>query len=107
MVQRGWRSFLELAIKQKRQATWYNHFMKTLITRNSEILGGKPVIADTRMSVEVVLEFLAGGMEIKEILKEFPFLNKEQVQAAIGYAAKRIGEEGLYTATPHEIYHRR
>lgn len=91
---------------------WYTKDMKNLITSNPEILGGKPIIAGTRMSVEVLLEFLAGGMEIKEILKEFPFLTKEQIHAAISYGAKLAGEKKNYKnvkesarsqATPHEI----
>ena len=86
--------------------------MKKLITRNSAILGGKPIIAGTRMSVEVILEFLAGGMEIKEMLREYPYLTKEQIQAAIRYAAGKVGDIGTskeelqnvkLRATPHEI----
>lgn len=53
--------------------------MKNLISQDKNILGGKPIIAGTRMSVEVILEFLAGGMEIKEMLKEYPFLTREQI----------------------------
>ena len=64
--------------------------MKSLITQDPEILGGKPIIAGTRMSVEVILEFLAGGMEIKEMLREYSFLTREQIQAAIQYAAKQV-----------------
>ena len=84
--------------------------MKSLITRNPEILGGKPIIAGTRMSVEVILEFLAGGMEIKEMLKEFPFLTRKQIQAAIEYAVKAVGikrRTASLQAIPHEIYRRR
>lgn len=64
---------------------------QALITQNPKILGGKPIIAGTRISVEVILEFLAGGMEIKEMLREYPFLTKEQIQASIQYAAKQVG----------------
>lgn len=88
--------------------------MNKLITTNPKILGGKPIIAGTRMSVEVILEFLAGGMEIKELLKEFPFLTKKQIQAAIQFAAGRVGKEKSAKtiktefahpqATPHEIH---
>ena len=79
--------------------------MKVLITQDPKILGGKPIIAGTRMSVEVILEFLAGGMEIKEILKEFPFLTKKQLQAAIQYAAKKVtaNKSTSIQVTPHEI----
>lgn len=84
--------------------------MNKLITQDKKILGGKPIIAGTRMSVEVILEFLAGGMEIKEILKEYPFLSKDQIKAAIEYAAQRVGkervggEEASRIATAHEIH---
>ncbi len=60
---------------------------QALITQNPKILGGKPIIAGTRMSVEIILEFLAGGMEVKEMLREYPFLTREQIQASIQYAA--------------------
>jgi uncharacterized protein (DUF433 family) len=84
--------------------------MKKLITKDKKILGGKPIIAGTRMSVEVILEFLAGGMEIKEMLKQYPFLTRKQVESAIEYAAKRVGREDepvqiirSSAATVHEI----
>lgn len=91
--------------------------MKKLITQDPKILGGKPIIAGTRMSVESVLELLASGMEIKEILKEYPFLEKKHILAVIGYATKMVSQTKSYifdttktvhpqTAT-HEISRRR
>lgn len=59
---------------------------KNIIIQNPDILGGKPIIKGTRMSVESILELLSSGMEINEILKEYPFLKKEQIQASIDYA---------------------
>lgn len=70
--------------------------MKPLITNNPKILGGKPIIAGTRMSVEVILESLAGGMSMEEMLREYPFLKKKHIQAAIDYAAKMVGTEERY-----------
>lgn len=86
--------------------------MKSLITQNPEILGGKPIIAGTRMSIEVILESLAGGMSIEEMLREYPFLKKKHIQAAIDYAAKMVSKEESYLfkkASPftHEIRSRR
>lgn len=90
---------------------------KNLITQDPKILGGKPIIAGTRMSVEVILEFLAGGMEIKEMLKEYPFLSRKQIQAAIQYAAEKVGNGKKSSKTKlesiespailHEIHSRR
>lgn len=71
-------------------------YMKSLITQDAQILGGKPIIAGTRMSVESVLELLGSGMEIRDIQKEYPFLKKEQILAAIDYAAKVIGHSTLH-----------
>ncbi len=70
--------------------------MKNLITQNPDILGGKPIIAGTRMSVETILELISSGMEKKEIIKEYPFLTKKQIQAAVNYAAKLVGKEESY-----------
>ena len=91
--------------------------MKKIITQNPKILGGKPIIAGTRMSVESVLELLASGMEVNEILKEYPFLKKEYIQAAIKYATKLVGKTESYTfdtaknavnqVAAHEIRRRR
>lgn len=91
--------------------------MKNLITHDPDILGGKPIIAGTRMSVESILELLSSGEEIDEILKEYPFLKRKHVQAAINYAAKLIGKTESYffetaknsssQAILHEIHRRR
>ena len=69
---------------------------KNIITQDPEILSGKPIIAGTRMSVESVLELLSSGMEIKEILIEYPFLKKVQIQASIDYAKTLVGKEESY-----------
>ena len=70
--------------------------MKSLITQDPKILGGKPIIAGTRISVETILELISSGMEKNEILKEYPFLTKKQIQAAVNYAAKLVGKEESY-----------
>ena len=87
--------------------------MSNLITQNSGILGGKPIIKGTRMSVESILELLASGVEIDEILKDYPILKKEHILAAIEYASKLVGKTESYIfntaktanlqATAHEI----
>lgn len=86
--------------------------MKDLITQNPEILGGKPIIVGTRMSVETILELISSGMEINEILEQYPFLTRQKVEAAIDYAAKLVGKEESYIfdksrVVTHEISRRR
>ena len=60
------------------------------IIANSEILGGKPVIEGTRISVEQVLGLLAKGMTNEEIIKCYPILSEESIRAVLGYAARAL-----------------
>jgi len=62
---------------------------KRIISRLS-ILGGKPVIRGTRISVSLILNLIAHGMTADEIVEEYPHLKKEDVFAAIEYAEKVI-----------------
>ena len=70
--------------------------MNRKIVSNPKILGGKPVIAGTRISVELIMSLLASGMETKEILTEYPHLKKNDVKAAISFANSRIKREEIH-----------
>ena len=63
------------------------------IVENPEILGGKPVIEGTRISVEFVLGLLASGAGFDEILEDYPHLSKLDIQAYLEYAAKSCQNE--------------
>lgn len=63
---------------------------QTQIISNPEILGGKPVIAGTRISVELILDRITSGMNVKEILTDYPHLKTNQIQAAIAYARNLV-----------------
>lgn len=67
------------------------------IERDPEIMNGKPVIKGTRMSVEVILERLAGRHPIEELLSDYPFLTVEDIYAALEYALAAVQAE-----TSHE-----
>jgi uncharacterized protein (DUF433 family) len=56
------------------------------IITDPEILGGKPVIAGTRISVELILTRLVEGRSVADIVAEYPHLTVEQVTGAIDYA---------------------
>lgn len=56
------------------------------ITINPEIAHGKPTIRNKRYTVEGLLEYLAAGDNIEDLLKEFPDLEKEDFQACLQYA---------------------
>ena len=62
---------------------------KQYITINSEIRFGKPIIIGTRITVFDVLNWLANGMTIDEIIKDFPELNENHIKACLSYAADR------------------
>ena len=51
--------------------------------------GGKPCIRGMRITVYDVLEYLASGMSQEEILKDFPYLTKDDILACLSYAADR------------------
>ena len=63
------------------------------IVFNPKILNGKPIIRGTRISVEFILELLASGMTQDDIIKEYKHLKKEDVLAAIEFAAKSVKHE--------------
>jgi len=63
----------------------------SLITADPAILGGKPVIAGTRISVQLILEKLSDGWSIQDVLEDYPHLTRDQIIAAIAYAASVMG----------------
>lgn len=69
--------------------------MNPLIERISvdpNICFGKPCIKGTRIWVSFILDFLADGMTIKEILEEYPQLTEEDIRATIAYGAEMSRE---------------
>jgi uncharacterized protein (DUF433 family) len=60
------------------------------ITSNPGIFNGKPIIRDMRFPVSDVLELLASGMSVNEIIEQHPTLEKEDIQASLLYAALRM-----------------
>jgi uncharacterized protein (DUF433 family) len=61
------------------------------IVIHPDICNGRPVIHGTRIAVQSVLEFLAAGDSIEDVLQEYPSLAREDVQACIGYASRLMG----------------
>jgi uncharacterized protein (DUF433 family) len=65
--------------------------MKTkLIHSDPSVMMGKPVIAGTRITVELILEKLAAGETVEQILEAHPRLTRKAVLAALAYAAKAM-----------------
>lgn len=69
------------------------------IVVNPKVMGGKPVVKSTRITVELVLKLLAQGLSPNEILKDYPHLTRDDIAAVLLYAAKVAGEEEVYPIT--------
>jgi len=60
-----------------------------------QVMVGKPVIAGTRILVEDILRKLAAGMSEEAILRDYPRLTREDIQAALAYACDAVGSEEI------------
>jgi uncharacterized protein (DUF433 family) len=69
---------------------------RVLITSDPSIMMGKPVIAGTRITVELVLEKLAAGETVEQILDAHPRLTREAIQAALAFAAEALRADVIY-----------
>jgi len=69
------------------------------IVVDPKIMVGKPIIRGTRITVEHILRMLAQGLTFEEILEDYPHLTREDIAAALLYAAKITGREEVYPLT--------
>jgi uncharacterized protein (DUF433 family) len=70
------------------------------ITFNPEIFGGKPIIRNRRLAVEHVLDMLAAGDDPDTILKGYPWLEQEDIQACLVYASLLARHERIELLPP-------
>lgn len=70
--------------------------LEKLIQSNPSVMMGKPVISGTRITVEHILEKLAAGETVEQILDAHPRLTKDAVQAALDFAAKALKADVVY-----------
>ncbi|MGQ0633368.1 MAG: DUF433 domain-containing protein [Planctomycetaceae bacterium] len=66
------------------------------ISVDPKVLVGKPVIRGTRIAVEFLLELLAEAWTHEQILKNYPQLTPDDIQAALHYATETIKQEHVY-----------
>ncbi len=67
---------------------WRDH-----IHSDKGILGGKPVVKGTRISVELILEFLADGCSMADVIAAYPHLSFDNVRAAVAFAHDMLTDE--------------
>lgn len=79
--------------------------MKTRIVTNPKIRGGKPVVVGTRIPVTLILNLLAHGQTIKQIIDDYPDLEEEDIKAAVRYAERAVEKDSTQhiPAIAHEI----
>ncbi len=73
-------------------------YMYKYITFAPEVLGGKPVITGSRLSVEFIMELIASGATVDDIIKQYPHVSGEAVREAIAYAARAVKNEVVISA---------
>ena len=64
----------------------------TRITRNSEVMGGKPCIRGMRVTVGTIVGLIASGHSFSKILEAYPYLEESDIYEALAYAAWRVEE---------------
>ena len=60
------------------------------ITHNPAVMGGKPCIRGLRVTVGTILELLASGKSRERILQAYPYLEPDDIDAALAYASSRL-----------------
>jgi uncharacterized protein (DUF433 family) len=69
---------------------------KQLITSDPNVMMGKPVVAGTRVTVELILEKLSAGETVEQILEAHPRLTREAIRAALAFAAEALRADVVY-----------
>ncbi len=68
------------------------------ISIDPAVCGGKPCIRGHRIWVSLVLDFLASGMEVEEILRDYPQLTTEDIRACVAYGSEMTRERTIHIA---------
>ncbi|MFH0765629.1 MAG: DUF433 domain-containing protein [Calditrichota bacterium] len=66
------------------------------IQSDVSVMMGKPIIAGTRITVELILEKLASGESFEDLLEAHPRLTREAIQAALAFAAEALRSDVIY-----------
>ena len=65
------------------------------ITARPDVFGGKPIVRDMRISVELILRLLAQGVSQEELLRDYPRLEPEDIRACVAYAHAVVAGDSL------------
>jgi uncharacterized protein (DUF433 family) len=70
----------------------------THIENNPQVLYGKPVIKNTRIAVDLILEKLAGSYSIADLLEAYPHITEKDIKSCLLYAADSVKNETIHEA---------
>ena len=73
---------------------WRDH-----IEARADVMGGKPVVRDTRIPVELILDWFAAGWPEETVLENYPRLTPDALKAVFAFAREVVAEQ-LYTVVP-------
>jgi uncharacterized protein (DUF433 family) len=79
-----------MAKHARKQAVKLRAALLDRVTNDPEVLGGRPAIRGLRISVSDILDMLAAGASREEILADFPYLEEDDISAALEYAARSV-----------------
>jgi len=68
------------------------------VTTDAEVCGGRPCIRGLRLRVRDVLDLLANGASFEEVLADYPYLERDDIVAALQYAAAQLDHPVLHPA---------
>ena len=81
-------------------ATGQEDALLARITVDPQIFGGKPIVRGRRLAVEHVLGMLAAGDTVDDLLREYSWLEREDVSACLVYARRLVGHERIEPFNP-------
>jgi uncharacterized protein (DUF433 family) len=70
--------------------------IRSLISSGPKVMMGKPVVAGTRIAVELIPEKLAAGESVEQVISEHPRLTAEGIRAAMAFAAEALRADVVY-----------
>lgn len=79
------------------------HRWATQIATNPDILAGKPIVAGTRISVELILDCMASGWSVDKVVDAYPHITPENVLAALAFAADVLRKKPFVTVAEVEV----
>lgn len=72
--------------------------MTARIVMDPEVCGGRPIVTGTRVRVSDVLDTLASPVSVEELLADFPYLTREDVNACLAYGARAVDHSVVQVA---------